>query len=150
MIDDGVRRLLRKTGFMGMKVLQFAFDDGDPHNIYLPHAYEKHCVVYTGTHDNPTLKQFYKQADQQKRKWICEYLDCADSRAVDALLRAAVSSPAALCILPVADVLGLGAEARINTPSTLGGNWEWRMTPEQLQSQRAGLLNRLNHIYGRL
>ena len=150
LIDDGVRRLLRKTGFMGMKVLQFAFDDGDPQNVYLPHAYEKHCVVYTGTHDNPTLKQFYKQADQQKRKWICEYLHCADSRAVDALLRAAVSSPAALCILPAADVLGLGAEARINTPSTLGGNWEWRMTPEQLQSERAGLLNRLNHIYGRL
>ena len=122
---------LKESGFPGMKVLQFAFDSREDSN-YLPHTYTRNCVVYTGTHDNDTTKGWYHTAAGSTRQFAKEYmykprLD-EDTLAGD-FIAMAMGSAADLCIVPMQDYLGLGSDARINTPSTLGGNWEWRMKP---------------------
>ena len=136
---DSVRQLLADSGFPGMKVLQFAFSGGD--NEYLPHNHVRNCVVYPGTHDNTTLADWWENAASPKEKRnAATYLHmtpavrptAAQTAAVktdaarQALLRAALASPAERAIIPMYDWLGLGAEAHLNTPGRLGGNWAWR------------------------
>ena len=147
-----VRRLLKDTGFPGMKVLQFAFDSREDSN-YLPHTYTRNCVVYTGTHDNDTTKGWYHTAAGSTRQFAKEYmykprLD-EDTLAGD-FIAMAMGSAADLCIVPMQDYLGLGSDARINTPSTLGGNWEWRMKPGEPDEGTVREMERMTKIYGRL
>ena len=133
-----VRKLLADSTFPGMKVLQFAFSGGD--NEYLPHNHVKNSVVYPGTHDNTTLTDWWVNAAPAKEKAnAAAYLHLTPCKptakevaavrtdaARIALLRAALGSVADRAIIPMADWLGLGAEAHLNTPGKLGGNWAWR------------------------
>ena len=113
-LTDSVRTLLRESGFPGMKVLEFAFDRRDENGReYLPHRYPRHCVAYTGTHDNDTVVGWMSSADPQ-------------------------------------DLLGLGSEARMNTPSTLGNNWKWRAREGSFSDELAARLRHEMEIYERI
>lgn len=150
-LTPSVLELVKKTGYPGMKVLQFAFDSGTE-NTYLPHHYHSNCVVYTGTHDNQTSKGWYDELPSGKRHFVNEYMDLTgrEDRACWALIRAALASVADTAIIPVQDYLGLGAEARINEPSTLGDNWHWRLFKGELTEELAVEIKRLTGLYGRL
>ena len=152
LLTPSVIQLLKESGFPGMKVLQFAFDSREDSN-YLPHTYTRNCVVYTGTHDNDTTKGWYHTAAGSTRQFAKEYmykprLD-EDTLAGD-FIAMAMGSAADLCIVPMQDYLGLGSDARINTPSTLGGNWEWRMKPGEPDEGTVREMERMTKIYGRL
>ncbi|MCX7715158.1 MAG: 4-alpha-glucanotransferase [Clostridia bacterium] len=144
-----VHKLLAQTGYPGMKVLQFAFDPyGD--SDYLPHNYIKNCVAYTGTHDNNTAVGWYDEADRASVKYAGEYLH-ADRRAdfADAFIRAVMSSVADTVIIPIQDFLGLNSKARMNTPSTIGKNWMFRVPDKVLTDVLADRIAYVTHIYRR-
>ena len=147
-ITDTVRRLLAQTGFPNMKVLQFAFDYGNDSD-YLIHHYPSNCVVYTGTHDNETTNGWYENQPQENRAFTDAYAGIdRETTPADAFIRLALISAADTAVIPMQDYLGLGNEARINHPSTLGGiNWQWRLKKEQLTDELAVRMNRLSEIY---
>ena len=145
-----VRELLRSSGYPGMKVLQFAFDSREASD-YMPYTFDPHCVVYTGTHDNPTALGWLKTANFDDVAFAREYLGFRDIREGNwAFIRAALDSVASLAIIPLQDYLGLGVTARMNTPATTGGNnWRWRALAEALTGDLARRIGRLARIYGR-
>ena len=134
-ITPDVRALLKETGYPGMKVLHFGFSSLD--NEYLPHNYRSaNCVVYTGTHDNATTREWAAELSKQELavfKKACPRYK-GESK-VDALISLAMNSKAALCVIPIADYLNLGAEARINRPSKAYGNWAWRANADYLSPE---------------
>ena len=151
-LTPSVLKLLKDSGFPGMKVLQFAFDARESSN-YLPHTYPENCVVYTGTHDNDTTRGWYHAVGKCARDFAKEYM-CKprldeDSLAED-FICLAMGSVADLCVIPMQDYLGLGSEARINIPSTLGGNWVWRMKKGQFDEETAAEIYRVTKLYGRI
>jgi len=149
-ITPDVIELRDRFGFPGMKVLQFAFSD--PGNPFLPHNYERNCVVYTGTHDNDTARGWYESASEQEREFALSYLGVisrSGRRFAEALIRAAWSSVATFALAPMQDLLGLGSEARMNYPSRLGGNWTWRMAGNALSDDLQMRLKDLNSLYHR-
>ena len=151
-LTPSVLKLLKDSGFPGMKVLQFAFDARESSN-YLPHTYPENCVVYTGTHDNDTTRGWYHAVGKYARDFAKEYM-CKprldeDSLAED-FICLAMGSVADLCVIPMQDYLGLGSEARINIPSTLGGNWVWRMKKGQFDEETAAEIYRVTKLYGRI
>jgi 4-alpha-glucanotransferase len=126
-LTPSVLQLVKKTKYPGMKVLQFAFDPREESD-YLPHNYDKNCVVYTGTHDNDTVNGWISALGKTDLDFTKEYLNVnRNSDICQSLIRTALGSVADTAIIPLQDYLGLGSEARINTPSTLGGNWQWRI-----------------------
>ncbi len=148
-LTDGVRQLLADTGFPGMKVLEFAFSGED--SDYLPHNYTRSCVVYTGTHDNSTVLGWLQSADPGEAAFAAAYLNLTAREGFHwGLMRAAWSSVADLAVVQMQDVLGLGDEARINTPSTLGPNWRWRMDKKALTPKLAQKLRGYMELYRRL
>ena len=152
-LTPSVLKLVKKTGYPGMKVLEFAFDSAED-NDYLPHNYDKNCVVYTGTHDNDTVKGWYKTLKRVDKANLREYLCIKNAKKLSRdLIRLAESSVADTCIIPIQDVFGFGSEARINTPSTLGPNWKWRLLPEYLEdssrSEASQYLSKITSTYGR-
>ena len=148
-LTPSVLRLVKKCGYPGMKILEFAFDSSED-NDYLPHNYEKNCVVYTGTHDNDTVFGWYSTLKKKDRDYLKEYLGCRNAKNLNwDLIRLAMSSVADTCIIPMQDYLGLGSEARINTPSVLGGNWDWRMPEGALTDELAEKIKNISAIYGR-
>lgn len=150
-LTPSVRKLLEDTGFPGMKVLQFAFDSREKSN-YLPYFYPHNCVVYTGTHDNDTIKGWYKALDPEDRRFSVEYMDNGDSKEDEIpwdFIRLALASVADLAVIPIQDYLELGGEARINTPSTLGGNWTWRMKQGEFKPEIIKRCREMNELYGR-
>ena len=149
-LTPSVHKLLKDSGFPGMKVIQFAFDSREESD-YLPHTYTNHCVVYTGTHDNDTVMGWMKTAPKASVKYAKEYLNLTKEEGYNwGMMRAAWSSVADMAIVPMQDILGLGSEARINTPSTLGENWKWRATPEQIDTKIAKKLHHYMQMYGRV
>lgn len=149
-LTDGVRQLLRDTGFPGMKVLEFAFDSREDSD-YLPHNYTRQCVCYTGTHDNSTVLGWAQCANPDDVRYATEYLRATPKEGLNwAMMRGAWSSVADLAVVQMQDVLGLDDSARINTPSTVGENWRWRMDKKALTPQLAGRLRREMEIYRRL
>ena len=147
-----VRQLLKDTGFPGMKVLEFAFDAGE-NSDYLPHKYGTNCVVYTGTHDNDTAEGWFASLDEHDRNFVREYIGAGYTPEGEIhwdLVRAALGSVADLAVIPVQDYLGYDTSARINEPSTLGKNWRWRMSREDLNEDTVKRCRRLAGIYGRL
>ena len=151
-LTDTVVKLLEDSGYPGMKVLEFAFDPREETD-YLPHSYDRNCVVYTGTHDNETLVQWYKGLDAESRAFAAEYMDnddTPDEMKYWDFVRLAMMSSANTCITPLQDFLGLDKEARINKPSTLGGNWEWRMNPKMLTKEIGEKIYRITRISSRL
>ena len=131
-----------------MKVLQFAFG-GDPHNEYLPHNYPANCVVYTGTHDNDTTVGWYAAASEKERAFVRRYTGRDGSEIHWDLIREAFGSPASLAIVPLQDVLGLGSEARMNTPGQPTGNWAWRFTDGALTAPIRERLKDITFVYAR-
>lgn len=129
---DSVKELLRQSGYPGMKVLEFAFGSGDD-NDFLPHRYSENCVVYTGTHDNDTVKGWLGTATENEISHAKRYCNINDGEDfVWKFIETAYASKANYAIVQMQDILGLGTEARINVPSTLGGNWTWRINPDVL------------------
>ena len=137
LMTDGVRRLVRDSGCPNMKVLQFAIDPADigAANDYWPHNYNSNCVAYTGTHDNETVAGWYAGLDDASRRQVRDYLGdyyTPDSQIHKALVNLVMTTVAKDCIIPIQDHLGLGNEARMHQPGTVGFNWRWRLTPGQL------------------
>jgi len=148
-LTKSVLKLVEKTGYPGMKVLQFAFDSREDSD-YLPHNYNQNCVVYTGTHDNDTTAGWYDSITEHDREHADEYLNLHEKDTVQwEFIRAALSSVADTAVIPLQDYLGLKSEARINTPSTLGGNWEWRLEPDVLTRKLADQIRNITRLYGR-
>ncbi len=150
-ITESVKDLLKLTGYPGMKVLEFAFDSREESD-YLPHNYDKNCIVYTGTHDNDTILGWFKSIRQEDRALALAYLNYNEMEFETLhldFIRLALQSVAKLCIIPVQDYLGLGTEARINIPSTLGNNWRWRMLPGELTEELLKQIKELVILYGR-
>ncbi|MBR6259515.1 MAG: 4-alpha-glucanotransferase [Oscillospiraceae bacterium] len=146
-IDDDTRALLKYSGFPGMAVFQFGFD-GNPLSPHLPHNYRENLAAYTGTHDNNTLLGFFWELDENTRAEVMDYLgDPKDGCA--AAIRALLMSRAGTVIFPVQDLLGYGADTRINVPGRAEGNWRYRMTEDQLNSLDRKRLKHLNTIYAR-
>jgi len=154
-ITDDVKAAMSRYGFPGMKVLLFAFGSDDPFHPYLPHMYERNCIVYTGTHDNSTVREWFTaEADSDTRRRFCSYCGLEKSGsarfAVDAMTRLAQASVADVAIVPVQDIFGLGRGARMNRPSIPKGNWKWRMTPEQMEKFPVDKLAAMAESYGRV
>ena len=146
-----VKELLRETGYPGMKIIEFAFS-GDRFNEHLPHCYEPNSVVYGGTHDNETLVGYFKPEARQwwELQYIADYLGAAHHEEVpDKVFRAAYGSVASVAVFQMQDVLGLGNEARMNMPGTVGGNWKWRMKPGAFGERETGYLAFLVDTFGR-
>jgi 4-alpha-glucanotransferase len=149
-LTPSVHKLLEDSGFPGMKVIQFAFDSREGSN-YLPHTYTQHCVVYTGTHDNDTVMGWMKTAPKASVKFAKEYLNLTKEEGYNwGMMRAAWASVADMAIVPMQDLIGLGSEARINIPSTLGENWKWRATADQITGAMAKRLYKYMEMYGRI
>ena len=151
-ITPDVREIMERLGFPGMRVLLFAFGDGLPTNLYLPHNHVKNCVVYTGTHDNNTVRGWFeKEATPEEKEGLFRYLGRKVSRwnVHREFIRLAMMSVADVAIFPVQDILGLGEEARMNRPATREGNWMWRLSPEHLKPSVAKILLDMTETYGR-
>ncbi len=149
-LTPSVHALLRETGYPGMKVLQFAFDTAED-NDYLPHNYPENCVVYTGTHDNDTTRGWFDSQAEWVKQNVRDYCGSrGDEWIVDDMIRLALRSRASVAVIPMQDYLELGSEGRINTPSTLGGNWCWRLDSAACTGELAGRMRDLARIYRRL
>ena len=148
-ITPEVHALRDRLQIPGMAVLQFGFSDEGAH-MYLPHR-AGGKVIYTGTHDNDTTVGWWRSgaADHERRNAEA-YLGCCDDGIHWGFIRAAQSSVADLCLIPMQDVLGLGSEARMNTPSLYGGNWKWRLGPGQFTSELTAKLALLAEVTDRL
>ena len=151
LITDEVRDLMARFELPGMAVLQFAFG-GDADNPYLPHRHRRQLVAYTGTHDNDTTAGWWASATPRERAYATRYfgLHASAEPVHRAFVRAAWASVADLAVTPMQDVLGLGSEARMNTPGEGTGNWGWRLTDAQLAETPVEWLHTLTATYGRL
>ena len=151
MITEEVYGLRDRWNLPGMRVLQFAFDGGAA-NIHLPHHYSRHSIVYSGTHDNDTTAGWHKKASREQRRALNKYCGQSVRDAHLLLQQLAYSSVAALAVIPMQDVLGLGSDARQNLPGgeVKGGNFRWKLMPGQLTMRAAENLHRLMETYGRL
>ncbi len=149
-LTKGVYEMLRYSGYPGMKVLQFAFDSRDESD-YLPHNYPKNCIVYTGTHDNTTTEDWKTSAPKEDVKFCKKYLGLSkkDENFTRTFIRCAMASVSNVCITPFADWINLGIEGRINTPSTLGGNWCWRADKASFTKDLSGEIAQMTRLYGR-
>ena len=144
-----VRQLLEDSGLPGMKVLEFAFDSREAAN-YLPHTYPRHCVCYAGTHDNATLMGWKDEAAPADIAMARQYLGLNDEEGFHwGVLRGGQSSVADLFVAQMQDYLGLGSEARMNTPGILGGNWQWRMLSGQITDALTARIAGMARLYGR-
>jgi len=149
-ITPEVEALRDEFGFPGMKILHFAFDSGRD-NPYLPYNYRTpNSVVYTGTHDNNTTIGWYEERGEDQNQWVWNYLGCSRGEGVNwDLIRLALASVADRAIFPMQDLLGLGADARMNAPGKATGNWDWQMRPDVLGEDLIGRLRFYTSIYGR-
>ena len=150
-LTPSVRKLLKDSGYPGMKVLEFAFDSRDGENDYLPHRYSAHCVVYAGTHDNDTIQGWMASAPKKDVSFAKAYLRLSKREGYHwGMMRGAWASPADLAVMQFQDLLGLGSEARMNIPSTLGNNWKWRALSGSFDEKLAKRLRRDMAVYQRL
>lgn len=152
-ITPDVKRLMEKLSLTGMKILLFAFGDNCGKSGFLPHNYIENCIAYTGTHDNHTIRDWFtNQATPQMKRNLFEYL----GRKVSVnqlnweLIRLTMSSVARTAIIPVQDILNLGAESRMNNPAEKFGNWHWRMKDGLLDNKITDKLAEFTRIYGRV
>ena len=149
-ITDDVKKLLKDTGFEGMKVLQFGFDANDDSD-YLPHNYNKNSILYIGTHDNPTIKQYISELNEKDFKFLKDYLRLNENEGyVMGILKSAFASVCNTVIVQMQDLLELGASSRMNTPSKSEGNWCWRLYKGQINENVKERLLNLTELYRRL
>ncbi len=155
-VTDSVRKLVLDSGYPGMKVLEFAFDsrDSGATSDYLPFNYTKNSVVYTGTHDNETIVGWFNESlpEEEKkmvRDFLCDY-STENEKIHIPLICTAMASVSDMCIIPMQDVLGYGNVARMNTPSTTGSNWKWRLLNGEFDKDIINWLAKITKIYGRV
>lgn len=154
-MTDSVRELVRESGFPNMKVLEFAFDSRDTgsKNDYLPHNYSENCIAYTGTHDNQTIVSWYKTITDEERIMARNYL-CDNFTPDEELYKSFISvimrSRANVCIIPMQDYLGCDDSCRMNKPSTVGINWQWRMKDYDMSDKLKKHMYRSAALYGRI
>ncbi|NLM81923.1 MAG: 4-alpha-glucanotransferase [Candidatus Methanoculleus thermohydrogenotrophicum] len=147
-----VQVLLDRFGFPGMKILLFAFGEGLPRSAHIPHNYVPNLICYTGTHDNNTARGWFEEeASEEDKQRFFAYIgrEVTADEVPRELILLAMRSVARTSIIPMQDILGLGAEARMNYPSTSDGNWEWRMTPAEFADAPFDRLRRLTELCGR-
>jgi 4-alpha-glucanotransferase len=148
-IVPDVRSLLKKSGYPGMKVLEFAFDSGSS-NPYLPHNCVNNCVMYIGTHDNDTLLGYYDSLSPAAKKYLNSYVGISRrSQLHDRMFRCLYSTVADTVILQMQDILEKDTSARMNYPSTIGSNWKWRMQKGEFTSAKIKYISSISKIYGR-
>ncbi|MCL1819799.1 MAG: 4-alpha-glucanotransferase [Oscillospiraceae bacterium] len=150
-LSEDVTIFLKKTGFPGMRLLVDAFDPYSE-SSFLPHNIDKNCVAYTSTHDSPTfIDFFYNIADHTKQDYAADYLRLNNGEGYNwGAVKAIWGSPSVLAMAPMADILGLGADARFNIPATLGGNnWQWRVRVDAFNASVANILNHITKVYWR-
>lgn len=149
LIDEDVEALRDKFDLPGMKILQFAFG-GDHKNPYLPFNIDTNFVVYTGTHDNDTTVGWFTQATDYEKQRLAAYIGAFNPDSVHwSMIRLAMSSTANQSVIPLQDILGLGSQARMNTPGVGTGNWEWRYSQAMLTPTMCEQLKQMTHLYGR-
>ncbi len=152
-LTESVRELLRDSGFPGMKVLQFAFDSREDSD-YLPYRYDKNSVVYTGTHDNTTTFSWWDELEAEDKSVALRYMNSgrftSKKKLTWQLICLAMGSVSDLCVIPLQDYLCLTNKARMNTPSTLGFNWQWRMERGALTDKLCEKIYKMTKLYGRL
>ena len=147
-LTPSVKRLLKQSKFPGMKVLQFAFDSREESD-YLPHNYTQNCVVYTGTHDNDTILGWQKTSKRADVRFAKKYLNC--KRELNwGMISAAMASVGDTAIITMQDILGLGSEARMNIPSTVGENWKWRILKKDFKAENFEKLLYYTKLYSRM
>ncbi len=151
-ITPDVKQLMQRFGFPGMKILLFAFGEDLPTNPYVPHNHVENCIVYTGTHDNNTVRGWFEnEVTPEDKKRMQAYLGrkISTQEIHWEFVRLAMMSVAALIILPIQDILGLGEEARMNLPATGNGNWKWRLSAERVTPELTENLLEMTELYGR-
>ena len=147
-IDAKAEKLLDDSGYPGMKILQFAFPGED--NLDRPHHYTQNSVAYTGTHDNDVVNGWYEKLSESEREFVSEYLNRRDDETItEAMIRGIYSSVSDYAIVTMQDLLDKDATSRMNVPSTVGGNWEWRMLAEDLTEERKEFLRNITARYSR-
>lgn len=148
-LTQEVIELRESTGYPGMKILQFAFDTREESD-YLPHNYDKKCIAYTGTHDNDTANGWLESADKKDVAHAIDYLKLNGEEGYNwGFIRGVWSSVANLAIAQLQDFLGLGSEARMNIPSTIWGNWQWRVKKDCLTDELTKRIYDMTKLYGR-
>ena len=151
-LTDSVRELLKESRFPGMKVLQFAFDSREDSD-YLPYRYDSNSVVYTGTHDNATTYSWWDELTPEDKSVALRYMNrskwTSKKKLTWDLVCLAMASVSKLCIIPAQDYLCLPNTARINTPSTLGSNWQWRMNKKAFDDELCEKILAMTRLYGR-
>lgn len=151
-ITDDVRKLVKDSGFPGMNVFQFGFF-GDVKSNHIPHNYVKNSVSYSGTHDNNTLLGYLWELENEERKnmlFYCGYEGEDWEKGYNNMLKAIYASHSDLVIFPIQDLLGYGSDTRLNTPGIAKGNWQFRITQQQLNSIDKEKFKKYNSVYGRL
>ena len=147
-IDAKAEKLLDDSGYPGMKILQFAFPGED--NLDRPHHYTQNSVAYTGTHDNDVVNGWYEKLSESEQELVSEYLNRRNDETItEAMIRGIYSSVSDYAIVTMQDLLDKDATSRMNVPSTVGGNWEWRMLAEDLTEERKEFLKNITVRYSR-
>ena len=147
-IDEKAEKLLDDSGYPGMKILQFAFPGED--NLDRPHHYTQNSVAYTGTHDNDVVNGWYEKLSESEQELVSEYLNRRNEETItEAMIRGIYSSVSDYAIVTMQDLLDKDATSRMNVPSTVGGNWEWRMLAEDLTEERKEFLKNITVRYSR-
>ena len=147
-IDEKAEKLLDDSGYPGMKILQFAFPGKD--NLDRPHHYTQNSVAYTGTHDNDVVNGWYEKLSESEKTLVSDYLNRRDDEKItEAMIRGIYSSVSDYAIVTMQDLLDKDATSRMNVPSTVGGNWEWRMLAEDLTEERKEFLKNITVRYSR-
>lgn len=151
-LDQPVYDLLEKFRFPGMKVLQFSFGDTNRRNPYIPYNHDFNSIVYTGTHDNNTTRGWYRESDKELREHLNKYtgVKVTEKDVHEILHRMALQSVAAVAIVPMQDLLGLGEEAIMNIPGSTKGNWTWRLKSKDIPKGKAEELYEENELFGRI
>lgn len=148
-ITPEVTRMRDSLEFPGMRILQFAFESEKDNPDY-PHNYPRHCIAYTGTHDNDTATGWFSRATESARKQALLYMHAKKNTFAWDLIRSVWASPAMLAMAPMQDFLGLGTEARMNFPGITGGWWRWRMKKENINPVLCRKIQKLSRVYYRL
>ena len=147
-LTDDTRSFFKESGFPGMKILQFAF--GEKNSEYLPHNFPKNCVAYTGTHDNPTVVEWICSVKKSELSFAMDYLGAKNvSLLSDFFIRAVLSSVAETAIIPIQDWLKKGKDGRMNTPSTVKNNWEFRILKDELSASLSKKILYYTNLFGR-
>jgi 4-alpha-glucanotransferase len=148
-ITPTVEALRDQFAFPGMKILQFAFG-GERNSDFLPHNFDRNCVVYTGTHDNETTLGWYRNATADEQDHVRRYVARDGSDICWDMIRLAYASVADTAVVPLQDLMSLGNEARMNFPGKTGGWWTWRYRTEMLTGQMAHRLAEITELFGRV